>query len=337
MVLAVQGYGAWSLIVGFGVQGFLALLGGFIVVQHSLWPSLFGDKKLRDFGIKVVAVNITNWAIENLDRFLVGKFWGVQALGLYAVAFNLSRAPMAILVSSFQTVAFASASRIQEDDERTRKGYLAILSALSLIMLPVFGVVSYEANTIIRVVYGETWSSAAPLLAAFAVTTPIYAFGAVTGPLLCARSAVREEFNAQFLVLAVLMIGLIVLRDAPLVQAVWIVPIAYTLRFLFLTKALQKVLPMPAHDIIRVLAGGVLLAVFGVMVDIVLRLVWAHSAEWTNLIPLIGAAVATLLLMNIVGKKLIGRELQALLDAGGVKSRVIRVLCGLLGLTSRKS
>lgn len=336
MVLAVQGYGAWSLIAGFGVQTFLTLSGGFIVVQHSLRPSLFGDGKLRDFGLKVMAVNMANWAIENLDRFLVGKFWGVQALGLYAVAFNLSRAPVGILVGSFQSVAFASASRIQEDGERIRKGYLAILSVLALIMFPIFVVISYEASTIIHIVYGKTWASAAPLLAAFAITTPIYALGAVTGPLLAARSAVEKEFNAQILTLVVLLVGFVLLRNTPLTQAVWIVPFAYTLRFLFLSAAMQKVLPMPAHDVVRVLAGGVLIAVSGVIVDMALRWVWGRSADWTNLVPLTGSAAATLLLMNVAGKRLIGRELHALLDARRTDSRMVRVVSRLLGLPSRK-
>ena len=332
MGLAMEGYGAWSLIIGFGVQTFLTLVGGYVVVQHSLRPRLSGDGKLRDFGAKVMAVNIVNWAIENLDRFLVGKFWGVQALGMYTVAFNLSRSPVAVMVSSFQTVAFSSVSRIQEDKERIRKGYLAILSVLAMSMFPFFAVIAYEANTVIQIVYGKTWNSAAPLLAAFAYTTPIYALGAVTGSLLCARSAVGKEFNSQLLTLCILLIGFILLRDEPLAHAVWIVPSAYTLRYVFLVMALRRNLEIPPHHIIRVLSGGILIAISGIIVDMILRSVWKHSVAWTNLIPLLGAIAATLLLISMAGKKLIGRELQAILESRREESHVIQIFCRVLGL-----
>jgi PST family polysaccharide transporter len=335
IALAYRGMGAWSLIIGFGVQALLSLVGGVAVVRHSLRPSLRGDARLRDFGVKVMVVNLVNWAIDNFDRFLVGKFWGVQALGLYAVAFNLSRSPVAMLVSSIQTVAFSSASRIQDDDARLRRGYLAVLSLMMLILFPAFAVISYEADTVVELIYGVNWRSAAPLLAAFAITTPIYALGAVTGPLLTARSAMRKEFNAQFLILVVLIVGFVSLREAPLDRAVWIVPAAYALRFLFLLMALRSVLPIPLSSVFRALFGGILLAAAGLIAAAGSRF-WAVEAAWGNLLPLFFGAMVVLLLMKAVGQKIIGPELRTLLSARQADSRMVRVFCQLLGLPSPK-
>ncbi|MHB1144131.1 MAG: lipopolysaccharide biosynthesis protein [Thiobacillus sp.] len=335
MVLAYRGMGAWSLIIGFGVQAFLSLAGGLAVVRHSLRPSLRGDAKLRDFGVKVLMVNLVNWAIENMDRFLVGKFWGVQALGLYAVAFNLSRSPVAMLVGSFQAVAFSSASRIQEDDARICRGYLAVLSLLMLVLFPAFAVISYEADAVVELIYGAGWRSAAPLLAAFAITTPIYALGAVTGPLLTARSAMGKEFNAQFLILVVLMVGFVLLREAPLASAVWIVPVAYALRFIFLFLALRSVLPIPLRSVLRALFAGILLAAAGLFAAAESRF-WMAEAAWGNLFPLFAGATVILLLMPVVGGKIIGSELRTLLSARQAESRVVRVFCRLLGLPGLK-
>jgi PST family polysaccharide transporter len=335
MALAFHGMGAWSLIIGFGVQALLSLLGGFFVVRHSLRPSLRGDSKLRDFGVKVLVVNLVNWAIENIDRFLVGKFWGVHALGLYAVAFNLSRAPVGMLVSSFQSVAFSSASRIQEDDARMRRGYLAVISLLMLILFPAFIAVSYEADVVMQIVYGSAWLSAAPLLAAFAITTPIYALGAVTGPLLTARSAVAKEFYAQLLILIILMVGFYLLRGAPLAKVVWIVPVAYSLRFLLLLNALRSVLPIPPRSVIRALFGGILLAAAGLLAAVAARF-WLVDTAWGRLLPLFAAAVTVLLLMKAVGHKIICHELRTLLNSRRAESRVVRVFGQLLGPSGLK-
>lgn len=331
--LAALDFGAWSLVWGFGAQTAITWGASFAVAPHTLRPRLGGDRQLHAFGLKVVLTNLTNWAIENLDRVVVGRFWGVPALGAYTVALNLSRAPVGVLVGSLQSVAFSAAARIQDDDARTRRSYLAVLSALALVIFPAFALVALEATAVVDLVYGARWLQAAPLLAAFAVTTPLYALGALTGPLLQARGAVLHELAAQLLVAGVLLGGLLVLRQTPLASAVWIVPAAYLLRFLFAYLALGRLVPLSWAALGGALGAGTVLAAAVVLVDLGWRqLDPGAAAGWQVAMPGAAAILSVLLVLRCGGGRLIGAELKAMLEARRADSVWVGRLCRLLQL-----
>ena len=130
---------------------------------------------MRAFGLRITGSTMATWAIENLDRIVISRYWGTVHLGEYAAASNLSRAPVSLMVSSLQSVSFASASRLQEDRARIGQGYLGILGIAALVLLPSFGFLAWHADLIIRVIYGGRWEHAAPLFAAFCVAAPFLA------------------------------------------------------------------------------------------------------------------------------------------------------------------
>ena len=333
MLLAAMGWGAWSLVIGFGVQTALTCGAGFAIAQHSLRPCLGGDRGLRAFGIKVVLTNIANWAIENMDRFLIGRFWGVPALGLYSVAFNLSRAPVGMLIDSVQSVGFSAASRIQEDDERIRKSYLAVLSALAMVTFPAFAIICVEAEYVMRIVYGAKWLAAVPLLAAFAVATPIHGLAAVTGPLLWARGAVEKELYSQILIAIVLLGGFVLLRHTSLTLAVWLVPAAYLLRFAFLFAALQRLLSVSLIALFHALAGGLMIAIGALFADATMHRFWPDETL-ANIASIAAALFFVVLITRYMGKWLICAELRSILQGRRDESSVVRALCQFLRLAA---
>lgn len=335
IALAALGMGAWSLVVGFGVQTAITLVASAAAVRHSWRPRWRGDGKLGRYGFKVVLTNIANWAIENLDRFMVGRFWGVGGLGYYAVAFNLSRAPVGVLITSLQSVAFSSASRVQHDDEATRQGFVATLSVLALVMFPAFALVGVEAGAVMDLVYGDQWAAAAPLLAAFAAATPAYALGALTGPLLWARDSVEKEFYSQVAIAAALLGGFFLLRHLPLAEAVWLVPAIYLLRFIMLFVALDRLLTVGWGRLAAAVVPGVALAAVAVGTDWAARLL-AGEGRGGLLIAALMAVAASLTLLAAFGARLICPELAAGLCSRSIESGKARALCRFLRLSATR-
>ena len=180
--LALAGYGAWALVIGFGVQTVLNLVLGYLVTRFPLRLRLSGDPALRSFGFSVMATNMANWAIDSLDRIVIGKLWGSGSLGEYSAAGNLSRAPASMLVGAAQSVVFSSAARVQDDHARVRRGFVAAASLVLLITCPVFCFLSLHAPLVMHVLYGERWSNAAPLFAALCIAIPSYALLSIAGP-----------------------------------------------------------------------------------------------------------------------------------------------------------
>ena len=335
IVLAYLGAGVWSLVVGFLVQTLIVLIFSYAVVRHTLRPRLRGDVGLRRFGFGVLGTNLANWAIENLDRFLVGRQWGIAALGSYAAASNLSRVPTSLLVASVQSVVFSSASRVQDDLDKLRRGYISIASLTALITLPLTVLLALKADFVIHLLYGDRWSEAGALFAAFCVALPSYVLLSVTGPTLWAVGAVGREFRVQVFTAIVLLVGLLLLSPYPLAVAVWLVPCVYLMRFALVYVALANRIKLPFATFLQGMAGGFVLAALVALIE----LGSDHLVEkpfvggyWWAACQIILEAGACLAAVRFTPRFMVGPELSRMLLSRAADSKLAKALCSLIAL-----
>lgn len=330
ITLAIHGWGIWSLIASFLTQTLISTVAMYCCVLHTLRPRLRGDPSLRNFGFSVVLTNAANWAIENLDRMVVGKIWGMPALGAYSVTINLSRAPVGMLVGAVQSVVFASGSKVKEDLPKLRRGYLAMLGALMLVALPLFSLLGLAAHTVIDVVYGERWNDAAPLFQAFAVSTPLYIITAVTGPLLWSVGKVGKDLRIQIFVVSALMAAFWIASDLPLSTAVWLIPALYLIRAVLIVGALAQEIDLRAAGILQALRGGILISISAALVWFLTGLVGLHGNA-IDLLRIIIAALFCALLLFFSNGYFLGVDTKALLLSRKHDSSVARFLLRMTG------
>ncbi|MEO3693384.1 oligosaccharide flippase family protein [Roseateles paludis] len=270
---AWMGAGAWALVASFGLHSLYNLVCGCIVTRCPLRPSLRGEPTLRTFGLKVTLANMGNWATENVDRMLVARFWGSASLGAYGAAANLSRAPVGFMLGSLQSVAFASAAKLQGAPERLAQVYLGMLAGVSLLTWPIFVAMAVHADALIALLYGHRWSEAGPLFGVFSLALlPLTLLG-VTGPLLWALNVVSADIQAQVLTGALLVAGLCLCAALPLQQAVWVVLPAYWARSLWMLGRLSRALSVSAAQLLLAFRGGLLLLLLAATVALSSRMV----------------------------------------------------------------
>ena len=125
-----------------------------------------------------------NWGIENLDNVVVGRVYGMHALGLYSVSYNLVRTPTDHLITTAQGVVFASAARAQKNLLGLRKTYLAAVSAVLLVSCPIFLGMASVAHTMVEGIYAAKWAGAERLLLPLALSMPVHALMVGSGRLL---------------------------------------------------------------------------------------------------------------------------------------------------------
>lgn len=333
--LAHFGAGVWSLVIGFMVQAMIVLLFAYAVVRHTLKPLLKGNVEFRNFGLNVLGTNLANWSIENLDRIIIGRQWGIASLGAYAAATNLSRSPTSLMVTSVQSVVFSSASRVQNDPERMRRGYTALISLTTLITFPVFVLLGLKAEFVIHLLYGARWDEAIPLFSVFCIVVPFYVLLAVTGPALWATGSVATEFKIQMFSAIVLVIGLMALADYPLKQAVWIIPCIYFFRFVLVYRALAKSIQLSHSKTFRALLGGIVLALLATLVVIIswkfipVTLLGQHGLDLAQLLAPVAACWGAL---HLFPGLLIGDDLSRLLISRSADSKIARFFCRVIAL-----
>lgn len=329
--LARSGAGVWSLLGAFFVQTVVSLLSMYACVRHTLRPRLQGDAALRRFGLAVLGTNIANWAIENLDRVVVGKIWGMTALGAYTVALNLSRAPTAMLAGSVQSVAFASGSRVQDDPTRIGRGYLAMMSATMLITFPVFALLFMAADTVIGVLYGTRWQEAVPLFRVFALSVPLYMVAAITGPTLWALNAVGKELRVEIVTIAALFVGLWSASSLPLASAIWVLPAAYLIRAYLLFRALAPKIGVSGKDAMQAMLGGLFLTALTAGVWVSMQQFADGSHEFSLFAMTVCGGVCAIILF-LSGGRLLGKDMREMLLLRRQNSGVARLVLKLSGL-----
>lgn len=171
IVLAYYGFGVWSLV--WREIAFVVLYAAGVWLFCRWVPGL---PKLRTdvrsslrFGMHLSGVSLINYLTQNLDKILIGRFFGASILGFYTKALQLAMMPIENIRMIFWDVGLSPLSTLQSDAERYRRFYGILLTIQSLIYLPIVVFIAIQAEDVIRILLGETWVSAAPVLRIFAV------------------------------------------------------------------------------------------------------------------------------------------------------------------------
>jgi O-antigen/teichoic acid export membrane protein len=177
--MAYLGYGVWSLVFG-QIAGALASV---ILVWIILpWrPRLALDRNvagsLMKFGASVTLIDIFTQITDNLDYIIVGRLFGLVPLSIYTLAYRL---PEMLLIGNLWVmggVVFPAFSSIQNRPDELRRGFLASVRFVELIAVPVCLGLFIAADPIVRVVFGDQWLEAIPVLRVLAIYAWVYSLG----------------------------------------------------------------------------------------------------------------------------------------------------------------
>lgn len=259
--LAVILHTAWAMLWAWLVQLLISWILMFTTVRHRLipaWPQ--GINHLSWFGARALTTNIANWLIENLDNLLVARFFGARSLGFYAVSYNLVRYPTNHLVTTLQSVLFPTSAAIQNDPSALRAAYLATLSLVAVVTVPVFISAAILAEPLILVLYGQEWKEAIAMMQPLALAMPLHAMTAVSGPLLWGINRVGTESLLQWFTVFCFLGLVIVLGLATPVQLAWVVFGVYLIRAFLLVLAVMRILDLRLGEVIGCFRGPLVLA-----------------------------------------------------------------------------
>jgi O-antigen/teichoic acid export membrane protein len=171
ITLAASGYGAWAIIAQQLASAFASTV---LLWALSPWHPrfTFSIASLRDlssFSLKVFGTRLVFYANRNADNLLIGRFLGPSALGAYAVAYNVMLAPIQRITAPLVEVLFPAFSRIQDERERIASLWLRAIRVVGTITIPGMVGLVIVAPEFVRVVLGERWEAAVPVIQILAV------------------------------------------------------------------------------------------------------------------------------------------------------------------------
>lgn len=164
---ALNSQGYWALVYKLLSHTLILSLG---YVVFSQWKPLFvfdlkGVQKFIKFGLNLFAGNIIqNVSSNNLSQIFIGKYLGVDFVGLFNRADTLLTLPSKSLNQSFKLVGLSTLKKLRDDPIKYERFYLTLMKVLSSMTIPIVLFIIFFTNSIIVNSIGEKWLSLAPIV-----------------------------------------------------------------------------------------------------------------------------------------------------------------------------
>jgi len=260
--LAWHGLGVWSLVAAWVVQSAVAAALTFYFAPHPvrpLWRHI-ESRGITSYGFAVLGTNLCNWAINNLDRVIVGRYFPAREMGLYAQPYNMLFNPTTTLLGIVQPIFLSAASRMTDNMSRVVSRYLGFIELTALLMLPIFAAMAVAADTVVLAVFGAKWLASAPVFRALALVMPLFVFWGLTTPLLWLGGDRFREFKAQWPLLLFWIFVAWFAAQVSIVAVAWSTVGLFAMRFVVTARAATQLVPLRSLDLLRALRGGVFVA-----------------------------------------------------------------------------
>jgi polysaccharide transporter, PST family len=164
---ALLGFGLWSLVIQRLVWSLAMVVGAWSACGWRPGrPGRFAEvRSMVVFGGNATAAMVLGRLASNLDKILLGWYWGALTLGFYERAQKLLLAPVQNLNAPLAMVALSALSRMRDQPESYRNAYVAAAERLAMLVAPLAALMIASAEPVVLLVLGPQWADAAPILA----------------------------------------------------------------------------------------------------------------------------------------------------------------------------
>jgi O-antigen/teichoic acid export membrane protein len=207
--LALKGFGYWALVWMAVSLPAAATVGVWLT---AAWiPGLprrrIGMRSMLGLGSTVTANSLIVYAAYNIDKVLIGRLWGAEALGIYGRSYQLINIPTDNLNRAVGGVAVSALSRVQGDPRSLKSYFLKSYSLVLALTLPVTTACALLADDMIVVLLGPKWREVAPIFRLMAPTIIAFAMINPIGWLMSATGRMRRSFMMGLVIAPLVMVG----------------------------------------------------------------------------------------------------------------------------------
>lgn len=198
---AFLGLGVWAFVlpglVGVSIDVFV------YSTNHSWRPTtgltLTYWRELWSFGKNIFGVALLKTLRNNLDYLIVGRFLGMQELGIYFFGFNAGLGISLSLIYALNSAILPHLCAVRSDWLQFKKRYWSSLKALCFIVVPLVLLQSSLAPFYVPVVFSQKWVVAVPILILICLSAIPRAFADAATQLLIASG--RPDLDLRWNVL----------------------------------------------------------------------------------------------------------------------------------------
>ena len=206
---AAIGYGYWALVASSVTTPLVASIGFWLATGWvpGMPRRRAGIRSMMHFGGTLTLNGIIAYIGFNADKVMIGRFLGVDAIGIYGRGFQLVSIPTDNLNSAVGEVAFSALSRLQNDPARLRSYFLKGFSFVLGLTLPITIACALFADDFVLVLLGPKWQASTEIVRLLAPTIAVMAVINPMGWLIYSLGLVRRSLKIALVFAPIMILG----------------------------------------------------------------------------------------------------------------------------------
>ena len=189
VIAAWYGLGVWSLVIQMLSSTLISTL---VLWFVSNWRPAFEFSnesffRLFRFSKNLLIEGILDVIYRNSYVLVIGRFFGVEATGLYFFSKKISDLISQQLTGAIQQSTLPALSKIQDNNEDLKVKYRQIIQLTIFFIAPVMALLAGLAPVLIPLAFKESWVSAIPYLQLLCIVGALYPLHAINVNLLLVK------------------------------------------------------------------------------------------------------------------------------------------------------
>ncbi len=166
VILALLGFSYWSLVYALVFQNIVKLVMTLYFSRHNMIPyfDMKVSKELYFYGGGFTLEKFISQFANEADNFVIGRFLGAGALGLYGRAYQMMVMPATLFGSVIDKVLFPAMAQVQDDPKKLEESFRIGLTSVSITTIPISILVWFLAEDIVYILFGADWLGLVPAL-----------------------------------------------------------------------------------------------------------------------------------------------------------------------------
>ncbi|NJM65527.1 MAG: lipopolysaccharide biosynthesis protein [Acaryochloris sp. RU_4_1] len=158
-ILALFGWGMWAIVLPKFLVAPIWIILSFKYHPWRMTQSLTLAKwrKITGFASRILSVELLTTFRENVDYLLIGRFVGVEALGVYYFAFNAGLGISLSVINAIRVSLFSDLCDLKADTTAFLARYSQSLRKIGFLIVPLVVLQSSLAPLYVPLVFGHKW------------------------------------------------------------------------------------------------------------------------------------------------------------------------------------
>lgn len=183
--------------------------------KTTLGRPLFGKqiyhiKKIAGFATYQFLFNFINYFSRNLDNILIGKYLGMELLGVYNKSYQLMRYPLMITTFAMTPAIQPVLTKIRNDVNKIVEEHNKLTMRLFGVSILISSFLYINSENIVLFLFGAQWRSVIPLIEIFSLMIPVQAVLSTSGSFYQVMNKPKLLFISGFISAIINIIAIIV-------------------------------------------------------------------------------------------------------------------------------